>query len=257
MKIRRRAARLAPTRARRPTVTRDAGETERADHERADHAGDVESLTALLLSGRHSTATRSIEASAARIGESMTVVELLGPAMRRVGESWERGEVNIADEHLATVIATDCLAILRQRVLHAADAVRPRVLCVAPDTERHLLPVTMVACVLEDAGCEVCNVGCDLPEGDVFDLATRWNAEVACISVSLASSLPAAVRLANGLADLGVRVAIGGAAAHALRGQLTGRWEVPDKPIEQWARSLVREATTEFDASGNVMSPHA
>lgn len=195
----------------------------------------VRALAAALLDGSLAEATRLVEADVVAHGQTHAVQHLLGGAMRYVGDAWSCGEVGVADEHVATAVATDCLAAVRRSVVRSNGGRSPRVLCVAPEGERHALPVTMAACVLEDAGCTVRLAGCDLPTAHVVDLARRWRPDAACITVTMDDeTLLEAVALADALADLGVRVAIGGSGTDELVPPTHARWEVPGGPLPSW-----------------------
>jgi MerR family transcriptional regulator, light-induced transcriptional regulator len=79
---------------------------------------------------------------------------VIEPAMDRVGELWESGEMNVADEHLATAISNVALARLFPQLLSAPARSRERVLLAAVAGEHHVLGLRMVADVLERAGFE-------------------------------------------------------------------------------------------------------
>ena len=77
-----------------------------------------------LVAGDESAAETAVRA-ALRLGLSpgQIDVELIAPALWLVGELWERGEITVADEHLATEITVRVLVL--QRELMRAERRRP------------------------------------------------------------------------------------------------------------------------------------
>ena len=75
-----------------------------------------------LLSGDEVAAEIAIrEALEAKLSTADIDDEIIAPALWLVGELWERGEISVADEHLATEISVRVLALQReaQRVARA------------------------------------------------------------------------------------------------------------------------------------------
>ena len=76
-----------------------------------------------LLSGDQVAAEIAIrEAMDAGLGTAQIDDEIIAPALWHVGELWERGEISVADEHVATEISMRVLALQReaQRVARPA-----------------------------------------------------------------------------------------------------------------------------------------
>lgn len=84
------------------------------------------------------------------------------PALRSIGEKWQRGEVSIADEHRASAIAQRVLGRLSHRMVRRGRSRGTLVVGTAPG-ERHGLPVQIVADRLRLGGWDVIDLGCDLP----------------------------------------------------------------------------------------------
>jgi methanogenic corrinoid protein MtbC1 len=94
---------------------------------------------------------------------------VLAPAMRDVGDRWERAELGVAYEHYATSITQGLLGALGPRMRVEPMSGRLAVVACTPG-ERHALGVQMVADFLEGAGWEVLNLGASLPVADLVDL---------------------------------------------------------------------------------------
>ena len=71
----------------------------------------------------------------------------------------------VADEHLATGIAERSLVRLLDQLRSSPSAGREKVLLAAPEGERHVVGLRMIADVLDGAGFEVLYLGQDVPCG--------------------------------------------------------------------------------------------
>ena len=89
--------------------------------------------------------------------------EIIAPALWLVGELWERGEITIADEHLATEISLRVLALSREA--RRVSRARPdhRVMLAAPTAELHVVALRMTGDLLREAGYDVVMLGADVP----------------------------------------------------------------------------------------------
>lgn len=78
--------------------------------------------------------------------------EVIGAAMRRIGELWEEGEIDTGVEHLATGISRRILATMHRYMLRGAEPDRERVLVVGLEEDDHTLALQMVHDQLAAAG---------------------------------------------------------------------------------------------------------
>ena len=117
-------------------------------------------------------------------------VELIAPALWLVGELWERGELTIADEHLATEITVRVLVL--QRELMRAEQRRPgrRVLLAALEGERHVVGLRMAADLLAGAGYDTRYLGADVPLAALGYAAERHTPDVVCVSMTMPGTEP-------------------------------------------------------------------
>jgi MerR family transcriptional regulator, light-induced transcriptional regulator len=114
--------------------------------------------------------------------------EIIAPALWLVGEMWERGEITVADEHLATEISIRVLALQReaQRVSRARSD--RRVMLATPAGEQHSIALRMVGDLLRDAGYHVVMLGTDVPPGALAASARRHEPDVICLSSTMAGA---------------------------------------------------------------------
>jgi MerR family transcriptional regulator, light-induced transcriptional regulator len=112
--------------------------------------------------------------------------EIIAPALWLVGDLWERGEISVADEHIATEISIRVLALQReaQRVAQTRGAYR--VLLAAPAGELHVVALRMVDNLLRNAGYEVAMLGSDVPTEALATLMNRRPPDVVCMTFTMA-----------------------------------------------------------------------
>jgi methanogenic corrinoid protein MtbC1 len=122
-------------------------------------------------------------------------VDVLGPALHRIGESWKAGTVTIDQEHLASGVAATLIGRLGPRFVHPGRK-KGVVIVAMPPGERHGLGVAMLADILADAGYGVLNLGPDTPTASLVGAMREAGPLVAVIvSVVDVARRPAAGRL--------------------------------------------------------------
>ena len=141
-------------------------------------------------------------------------LELLAPALRRIGEEWEAGRLSVADEHRATVVAGRLIARLGPRFARRGRK-RGVVVVAAPAGETHALPGAMLSDLLRGAGFDVIDLGADAPAASIVEAAERAPRLVAVFigvtSTGHDESVRAAVTALR-RAGVAVPVLVGGAA---------------------------------------------
>ena len=130
------------------------------------HEPRVGRLVTTLLAGDEVGAWTVIsEALAAGATVRAVDIELIGAAMQRSGERWERGAASVADEHRASVIAHRIIARAGAHVSRRGRH-RGRIVLGAPVGEMHSLPSALLADVLRAEGFEVHDLGANVPTED-------------------------------------------------------------------------------------------
>jgi excisionase family DNA binding protein len=87
---------------------------------------------------------------------------LAAPAMAQVGHWWAQGQVDVYEEHVATLTLYGVLLQLRSLVPAAPDTA-PLALGGAPERDPYLLPSLMAELTLAEMGWRTINVGPDTP----------------------------------------------------------------------------------------------
>jgi MerR family transcriptional regulator, light-induced transcriptional regulator len=157
-------------------------------------AGDLSSA-----SGDYSTA---IEAGS--FGDAQRVVKValtagasgseifdhvITPAMYRIGERWERGEINVADEHLATAISNRVMGTVYESLVTEMPVSKERVLIAAVEGDQHVMGLRMVADVLEGAGYETLYLG-ETPLADLLPFISTHAPQVIALGATGPWSAP-------------------------------------------------------------------
>jgi methanogenic corrinoid protein MtbC1 len=139
-----------------------------------------------LLSGDEIGAELAIrDAMDARLTPAEIDDEIIAPALWLIGKLWEKGEISVADEHLATEICLRVLALQlesRRVVRHRAEH---RVMLATPAAELHVVALRMTGNLLREAGYDVVMLGCDLPPPALAAAAARHRPDVICLSSTM------------------------------------------------------------------------
>jgi excisionase family DNA binding protein len=183
--VERLAARPAPKRARRG---------------QPDWARTRARLLTTLTAGDEPGAWALVEAAlTAGATPPQVHLELLAPVLRRVGDLWERGELDVGDEHRASVVASRIVARLGPRFRRRGRRSGTVVVAGAPG-DHHSLPAALLSDLLRGERFRVIDLGGDTPTGSVLvALSSNPDAGAVCISVSVTDCLPGARRAARSI----------------------------------------------------------
>ncbi|HLL99884.1 MAG TPA: B12-binding domain-containing protein [Pyrinomonadaceae bacterium] len=127
------------------------------------------------------------------------------PAMRRVGELWFDGEINVAQEHLATRAAYNAIYRLRESVAPVVPEINERLaFCCTIEGDFHELPAHLAQMTLEAEGWETMNFGANTPLYSLTDEVLYHSPEVICISAAMIADYE---RLARDYKEFRARIA--------------------------------------------------
>jgi MerR family transcriptional regulator, light-induced transcriptional regulator len=126
-----------------------------------------------LLAGDEPAAWDTVErALAAGHDPSFCYLEMVAGALANIGARWFEGELDAADEPLATAVATRVVARLGARFRRSGRS-RGSVVFGAPTGERHSLPIAIVADLVRIHGFDVLELGADVPPAAFVAATTR------------------------------------------------------------------------------------
>ncbi|MFN2512443.1 MAG: B12-binding domain-containing protein [Pyrinomonadaceae bacterium] len=106
------------------------------------------------------------------------------PAMRQIGDLWYRGELTIADEHLASQTAMAALQKLRS-VIHVAPPSESKAMICGVEGDLHELPIHLSHVLLEADGWEVINLGPNTPFFAQVEALAKHRPQLVCVSAKL------------------------------------------------------------------------
>ncbi len=166
-----------------------------------------------LLAGDETAAEVVVrEAMDAGLGTAEIDEELIVPALWLVGELWQRGQLSVAQEHLATEITVRILALQReaQRMVRAR-AENAVVLATLPG-EQHVVALRMVGNLLREAGYHVLMLGAEVPTWSLGEAAERYGADIVCVSATMPGRSRDTVRMLDEILEArpSARFVIGG-----------------------------------------------
>ena len=193
--------------------------------------------TAALLSGDDEEAHRVVRDAIDRGIEPASIYfGIFGPALVEVGHSWRMGELNIAEEHLATSTT------LRQ-IGHVSEVWRDKrkrdtgakAVAAAVEGEMHSVGVRMVADLLHMDGWSVADLGQNNPTGDLVELVEERKPDLVILSLSSPARIGAASEAASRLKALdgAPAVFVGGTGiSHAEQDEIIAADFASSNPLE-------------------------
>ncbi len=152
---------------------------------------EVQALTHALIRGNVRTARSLAQKAWDRNGNYVEVaIRLFQPALYEVGLLWERNQITVAQEHLATAV---CQTLLTRFYLEAAQSAKPtgrKALFAAVGESEHALGLRIVADAFELAGWQVQFLGANTPVDGLIAQIESFRPEIVGLSVSLVQQLP-------------------------------------------------------------------
>ena len=125
------------------------------------------------------------EAMDANLGAAAIDDEIIAPALWRVGELWERGDISVADEHLASEITLRVLALHREVTRVAQDRQGHQIMLATPAGELHTIALRMVGELLRGAGYPIVMLGANVPAHALVACVKRHRPDVLCLSATM------------------------------------------------------------------------
>jgi methanogenic corrinoid protein MtbC1 len=165
---------------------------------RLDRLGDSEELSAIFFervtNGDRAGAAQLIR-DADSFGMPLTTifVDIIGEAMRKVGNEWERGNILVGQEKEATELVKDLVAELS--VHRATPSLRGAiVLAAGVKGELHDLGLRMVSGLLREQGYQVHLLGADVAASFLIEAVKLRCPDIVLLGATLSERLPALVQ---------------------------------------------------------------
>ncbi|MGO9974702.1 MAG: B12-binding domain-containing protein [Solirubrobacteraceae bacterium] len=150
-------------------------------------------LDALLACDARAAEIAIREAMDARIGTAAINDGIIAPALWLISDLWLRGEMSVADEHIANEISIRCLALQREAERVAHGRAGRQVMLATPAGDPHVVALEMVDDLLRESGYDVVMLGADVPVDALAASVARYKADVVCISSTLSATVEATV----------------------------------------------------------------
>jgi methanogenic corrinoid protein MtbC1 len=170
-----------------------------ATHPEPPHAAGLREGLLLTLGAADQVAAHGIVERASALGWTADELrcELITPVLHEVGRRWERGEIGVADEHLATSVCEWLLYSIAGRAPRMRSATARRAVVGCSPGELHTLGALIVANVLSERGWRVLYLGGSTPSDAWAPIIRARGADVAVLATTTPSAIahvPAALR---------------------------------------------------------------
>jgi excisionase family DNA binding protein len=174
-------------------------------------------LEARLLAGDENGAIQIVEgAMGSGAGADEVYLDLVAPAMSRIGERWADGEISIGDEHLATATAIRLIGRVGPGFAKRGRT-RGVILVAGAPEDHHTLPTALLRDLLRSRGFDVQDLGANTPAESIIERARSIADLVAVGLAATCTGNDANVRAAiEAVTDaLDVPIVVGGAGIDA------------------------------------------
>ncbi len=190
-------------------------------------AGLREKLLAALVAGDRVRTSLTAENALRTVGLDAFYVEVLTPAMHRIGDLWKSGDLTVSMEHLASNILRDLLDSLNARIRVSRKPAGTAVLC-TPQGEMHSLAAKVLEGLLLQRGYRSWNIAASAPTESIVDFIASKRPDLVLVSLTIPQYVPSLRRLLDtmGARRIRARVLVGGQGVRGL-----GPGDLPSKAI--------------------------
>lgn len=178
--------------------------------------GPTNELFDALLAGDQEKSLKVVEENVnSQKGVESFFENVVRPAMYRVGNKWQEGEISVAEEHLASSTVSRVISALYSRFVTFEENKGSAVVA-AVANEFHELGSRIIADSLELDGWDVSHLGVDTPKSDLVELLLDKKPFLLGLSLAISFNVIAAVEtieMVRNRPELdGVKILIGGKA---------------------------------------------
>lgn len=116
-------------------------------------------------------------------------LQIIQPAMYRIGELWEQGRISVSREHLASAMVTWIMAVHYAEITDLPEIRRGKAVVTACPNEYHEIGAWMVANCLESDGWDVEYLGANTPEKALLEFVADEHPAILALSASMPFNL--------------------------------------------------------------------
>jgi methanogenic corrinoid protein MtbC1 len=142
-------------------------------------------------------------------------LDIVWPAMCKIGLLWESNQISVAEEHLATAIVGRVMAALYPRFARFTVTQGKAVVSAGPN-EFHEVGARMVADFMEMDGWDVTYLGANTPASELLEFLRRVKPFIVALSIATVFNLDNARQLIRMIRDdqetRGIKLLVGGLA---------------------------------------------
>jgi DNA-binding transcriptional MerR regulator/methylmalonyl-CoA mutase cobalamin-binding subunit len=186
-------------------------------------------------------AERQLARLAAVLSPREMVREVALPLMRQVGDAWDRGNLTVGQEHIASGLLRNLMGALVR--LHAPRDGRPAVLLATPPGERHEFGILAAAMLAAAGGLGIVYLGTDLPAADILQTSRRAAVRAVILGLTGAGGEAGALAAAGAVArelPRGVELLVGGMQSPALAERVRATGATPVASFDELEDALRR-----------------
>jgi DNA-binding transcriptional MerR regulator/methylmalonyl-CoA mutase cobalamin-binding subunit len=162
-----------------------------------------------------------LERASVSLGQMRLLSDLVVPLVERIGEGWIKGQVKVAQEHVATAVLRTFLGhIARPIALHPRA---PVLVVTTPSGQHHELGAIIVAAAATGIGWRVVYGGACLPAEEIASMAIEQRARAVGLSVVHPTDDPALsleLQLLRRLLPPSTPILVGGRASVAYQAEI-------------------------------------
>jgi len=144
----------------------------------------INELVKSLVLKDENTFIQTFEKSVYNIYEIHLIIDdILKEVMYRVGNLWEQGIINEADEHFATNVVRKMVNFLSLSVDHQIS--KKKAISLIVGSEKHTLGLEMINVYLENNGVDTVYLGSNLPIRSIEEVIDEYNPNYIFISITI------------------------------------------------------------------------
>jgi len=143
----------------------------------------LDELLALIQQHDGPAYLQAMQQRLARQGLRPFVQDTVAPLIAQIGFAWERGLLQVFEEHLFTELTA---RVLRQAIAAVPGGSEPKVLLTTLPKEPHEMGLLMVEAVLSLEGAQCISLGTQMPLMEIVDAVAAHEVDVVALSFSAA-----------------------------------------------------------------------
>jgi methanogenic corrinoid protein MtbC1 len=136
---------------------------------------------------------------------------ILKHVMYQIGDLWEKKQLAVAAEHVASNVAHSFVKILNEKL--SKDSTKQSILICTPPGESHTLGCNMLESYLRTRGFNVFNISPSLPTDEIISFIKGSSPNAILVSITLDDNIPSGKRLVGKIKErFKIPVFVGGRA---------------------------------------------